>query len=167
MICPGCGLSLPSTNEQLVDRYNASAACWQLYGELTAYTLTLQDPEFPHQLAVDTYGAQHAGANIKPIGLTFALVGLYLVCEHNYTGKQVQKAHTLLAATPKRWPQWQLPMENAALTVQDVLNAPEYERKLMLKQWERAVWQSWASEQARVAELVHEHLTVTSQKESQ
>lgn len=166
MICPGCGLSLPSTNEQLADRYHASVACWQLYGELTAYTLTLQDPEFIHQLAIDTYTAQHASANIKPIGLTFALVGLYLACEHNYTGKQVQKAHMLLAATPKRWPQWQLPTKKAALTVQDVLNAPESERQQMIKQWQQAIWQIWASEQGKVAELVHERLTVAEQRKS-
>ncbi len=40
MMCPGCGLSLPSAEEQLDDRYNASSACRQLYGELTAYTLS-------------------------------------------------------------------------------------------------------------------------------
>lgn len=166
MICPGCGLSLPSAEEQLDDRYNVSAACRQLYGELTAYTLSLQDAEFIHQFAVDTYAAQHAGAQLKPIGLTFALVGLYLACEYNYTGKQVQKAHTLLAATSKQWPRWPLPTEKATLTVLDVLNAPEPERAQALKQWQQAVWQIWAAEQTKVAELVHAHLTLSDQRKS-
>lgn len=166
MICPGCGLSLPSADEQLDERYSASAACRQVYGELTAYTLSLPDVEFPHQLAVDTYAAQHASAKSKPIGLTFALVGLYLVCERNYTGKQVQKAHTLLAATRQPWPSWTPPTTRAALTVLDVLNAPEHERKQMLRQWERAVWQTWAPEQARVAKLVHQHLTILDQRKA-
>lgn len=159
-ICPGCGLNLPSAEEQLDDRYNASTACRQLYGELTAYTLSLADIDFIHQLAVDTYTAQHAGVAIKPIALTFALVGLYLAFEHNYTGRQVQKAHMLLAATPKQWPSLRLPEEKASLTIFDVLITPEYARNDMLRQWGRAVWMIWGSEQTKVAEFVHERLAV-------
>lgn len=95
--CPGCGLILPSGEEQLAEHYYASYACRQLYYEFTGYTLSLGDGEFIHQYAVDTYAAQHAGANAKPIGITFALAGLYLAHEHGYTGKQVQIAHRLLA----------------------------------------------------------------------
>jgi hypothetical protein len=160
MMCPGCGLILPSVEEQLDDRYNASSACRQLYGELTAYTLSLLDADFIHQIAVDTYTAQHAGAVVKPIALTFALVGLYLAFEHNYTGKQVQKAHMLLAATPKQWPTFRLPEAKASLTVLDVLNTPEHERNGMLREWGKAVWRIWESEQKKVAEFVHERLTV-------
>jgi len=159
-MCPGCGLNLPSGEEQLNDRYNASAACWQVYGELTAYTLSLHDADFIHQFAVDTYAAQHVGASVKPIGLTFALVGLYLAFEHNYTGKQVQRAHTLLAATSKQWPQFRRPEEKASLTVLDVLNAPENERNDILRQWGKAVWRIWEAEHARVAEFTHERLAV-------
>jgi Family of unknown function (DUF5946) len=160
MMCPGCGLSLPSAEEQLDERYNASYACRQLYGELSAYTLFLQDVDFLHQFAVDTYTAQHAGAVVKPIALTFALVGLYLAFEHNYTGKQVQKAHTLLVRTPKKWPQFRLPEEKASLTVLDVLKTPEKERNDVLREWGKAVWSIWESEHTKVAELVHERLTV-------
>lgn len=164
MICPGCGLNLPPADEQLDDRYNASSACRQLYGELTAYTISLQDAAFVHQLAVDTYAAQHASANSKPIGLTFALVGLYLACEHNYTGKQVQKAHTLLVAMSKQWPSWPPPATKATMTVLDVLNTPEPQRVQALKAWEQAVWDTWTTEQAKVAKLVHERLTVLDQR---
>src|SRR5579872_5875250 len=140
MICPGCGLNLPSAEEQLDDRYNASSACRELYGELSAYTLTLHDADFIHQFAVDAYGAQHAGASVKPIGLAFALAGLYLAFEHNYTGRQVQKAHTLVARTAKQWPHFRLPEEKASLTVLDVLKTPEHERSDMLREWGKAVW---------------------------
>ncbi|HEY4385235.1 MAG TPA: DUF5946 family protein [Ktedonobacteraceae bacterium] len=160
MICPGCGLRLPSAEEQLDDRYNASFACRQLYDELTAYILSLQDAYFIHQFAVDAYTAQHAGPAIKPIALTFALAGLYLAFEHNYTGKQVQKAHTLLAATPKRWPQFQLPEEKASLTILDVLNTLENARNDMRRQWGKAVWKIWKSGHTKVVELVHERLAV-------
>jgi hypothetical protein len=66
-ICPGCGLRLESDDQSLNDRYNASNACWQLYGKLSAFTLSLRDPDFIHQLMVDTYAAQHSGPNVKPI----------------------------------------------------------------------------------------------------
>jgi len=160
MICPGCGLVLPSAEEQLDDRYYASSACRQLYDELSAYTLSLQDADFPHQFAVDTYAAQHAGANVKPIGITFALVGLYLACEHNYTGRQVQKAHMLLARTPKQWPSFRPPAAKASLTVHDVLNTPEHERNDMLRAWAKAVWSIWESEHTKVAAFVQERLHV-------
>jgi hypothetical protein len=159
MICPGCGLILPS-EEHLDDRYHASSACRQLYDELSAYTLSLQDADFIHQFAVDTYAAQHTGPLVKPITITFALVGLYLACEHNYTGRQVQKAHMLLARTPKQWPQFRLPEAKASLTVLDVLNTPEQERHDILRQWGKAVWSIWESEHTKVAEFVQERLSV-------
>ena len=160
MRCPGCGLRLPSADEQLDERYHASSACRQLYDELSAYTLSLQDADFIHQFAVDTYGAQHAGAFVKPITITFALVGLYLAFEHNYTGRQVQKAHMLLARTSKKWPQFRLPEEKASLTVLDVLKTPENERNDMLREWGKAVWSIWKSEHTKVAEFVQERLNV-------
>src|SRR5260370_7428721 len=125
MMCPGWGLMLPSAEEQLDDRYYASAACRQLYDELSAYTLSLQDADFLHQFAVDTYAAQHAGAVVKPIGITFALVGLYLASDHHYTLRQEQKPHILLPRTPKQWPRFRLPGAKPSLTVLDVLNTPE------------------------------------------
>ena len=79
--CPGCGVQLPATNAYTPDRYNASAGCWQLYGELSAYTLTHDDGTFLHQHAVDTYAAQHVGETMRPIGATFVLIGLYLAVE--------------------------------------------------------------------------------------
>src|SRR6266568_4006198 len=109
MICPGCGLDLPPSVEiPIDDGFNASAECRQLYAELSAYTLSLQDPEFIHQLACDAYAAQHGKTPMKPIQFTFALAGLYLMFEHNYTGRQVQRAHMLLAKQSKQWPTFQM-----------------------------------------------------------
>lgn len=158
--CPGCGLILSSAEEQSDERYYASYACRQLCYELSAYTLSLGDIEFIHQYVVDTYAAQHAGANAKSIGITFALVGLYLAHEHGYTGKQVQRAHTLLAKASKNWPQFRQPEEKASVTVLDVLDAPEEQRGEMIRAWGRAVWHIWTPEHAKVVELVREHLSV-------
>lgn len=155
--CPGCGVRLPISEDAFGDeRYNASAECWQLYGELSAYTAErgYSSGAFIHQLAVDAYGAQHAGASGRPIGLAFALIGLYLACERGYSGKQVQHTHTLLAQRSKNWPGFTPPRQMGALTVWDVLQAPPGEqRDAMLRQWGRSVWDAWIQEHERVRSL--------------
>src|SRR5215471_17237654 len=104
--CPGCGVRLPLSAASADTRYHASAECWLLYGELAAYTVAkgYRDGAFIHQLAVDAYGAQHAGGATRPIGVAFALIGLYLACEKGYSGRQVQRLHLLFARRSKRWP---------------------------------------------------------------
>jgi len=88
------------------------------------YTLSHPDKSyFIHQHVVDAYSAQTADENTKPIGLVFALVGLYLYLEKNYTGRQVQQAHMKLANNKKPWPKIELPKDRGAITVTDVLNA--------------------------------------------
>ncbi|HKS68801.1 MAG TPA: DUF5946 family protein [Ktedonobacterales bacterium] len=158
-VCPGCGARLPISADAHPDaRYNASVECWQLYGELTAYTVTCGDwegdGEFIHQLAVDVYGAQHVGETPRPIGPAFALIGLYLTCERGYTGRQVQHLHTLLANRSKTWPRFTPPLYAGALTVADVMRAPEGEaRDARLRKWGHSVWEAWEPEHERVRAL--------------
>ena len=158
-VCPGCGVRLPVNADAPLDaRYNASAECWQVYGELTAYTVAHGDwdggGQFIHQLAVDAYGAQHVRENARPIGPAFALIGLYLTCERGYTGRQVQHMHTLLAQRSKTWPRFSPPAHAGTLTVADVMRAPPGEaRDATLRQWGRSVWEAWALEHERVRAL--------------
>jgi Family of unknown function (DUF5946) len=154
--CPGCGAVLPVAEGHSDGRYNASAACWRLYGELTAYTLTRGDREsdFIHQLAVDAYGAQHVRADARPIGPAFALIGLYLACERNYSGRQVQHMHTLLARRSKTWPHFAPPSHAGDLTILDVTHAPPgEERDATLRKWSQSVWDAWGDEHERVRSL--------------
>ena len=96
--CPGCGLELPATGLEPNPRREASAECWQLYGEVEGYTLRhpwlVRDL---HQLGVDAYAAQHAprdpGDGPPPIGVAYALVGLHLALDRGRTGPQVRAAH--------------------------------------------------------------------------
>jgi hypothetical protein len=154
--CPGCGVRLPRVEDNRDGRYNASAACWRLNGELNAYTLTRGDREsaFIHQLQVDAYGAQHAVVSGRPIGLAFALIGLYLACERGYTGRQVQRTHMLLARRSKTWPQFALPTHGGDVTVLDVTQAPPgEERDAALRRWGCSVWQAWEHVHERVQSL--------------
>lgn len=107
--CPGCGVRLPVSEAQSDGRYNASVECRRLYDELSAYTVTRGDAAFIHQLGVDAYAAQHSGGSMRPITTPFALIGLSLTFERGYSGRQVQRVHTLLAGRPKSWPRFDPP----------------------------------------------------------
>ncbi len=143
-VCPGCGLVLPEAGVLGSPRYNASAECWGLFGELTAYQLSIDDPTFAHQLAVDTYGAQHSGGKTRSITTAYALIGLYLAIEKGWTGILVQRAHMALARRSMAWPRLNPPGKAGLLTVQDVLLAAlGDERDAMLRKWAEDVWLAW------------------------
>ena len=72
------------------------------YDEVYAYTMSR--PGFILQHVVDAYGAQTASSDGKPIGVVFALVGLYLHVERAFSGRQVQKAHMELGRRKRAWP---------------------------------------------------------------
>ncbi len=128
----------------------------ELYNELACYTLNLADPEFIHQHLVDAFAAQNADENTKPIAITFALAGLYLYLEKNYTGRQVQLAHVKMAERRKKWPAFELPQYRGDVTVSDVLNAaPGEEREKMLRKWCVSVWDAYHESHDAVAALVN------------
>jgi hypothetical protein len=70
-------------------------------GDLTVY-MTRGILTFNQQYCVDAYGTQHTGGRAKAITTVFALVGLYLAIEHNFTGKQVQYAHMCTSTGPRQ-----------------------------------------------------------------
>ena len=163
-ICPGCGLKLESGNLSLDEYYNSPCACRKLFDELSAFTLSLSDKEFIHQLVVDAYSAQHSGINMKPITTVFALVGLYLTFEHGYNGKEVQRAHITLGKTHRQWPRLNPPAEKSALTVLNVLQSltPENHRE-RINSWGKSVRLLWISEHENIGKLVKTYLKVRRQ----
>jgi hypothetical protein len=128
------------------------------YHRLCAYTLTRGDAAFIHQHVVDAYAAQRADANTKPIKITFALIGLYLLVEHGTDGRQVQRAHLRLARQKHEWPVLLLPQDRGGLTAADVMRAPEgSERDLVIHDWCRSVWAAFSANRGIVAELLQRH----------
>ncbi|RAP73513.1 DUF5946 family protein [Paenibacillus montanisoli] len=143
--CPGCGLMLPNQSFAEPPRFHASGECMDLFNQLSYYTIAHGRPDFIHQLALDSYGAQHSGGVTRPITTAFSLIGLYLVVEHGFTGKQVQQAHMRLARKKTEWPLLASPPTGAAVTVQDILQAEAGRtRDAMIRKWVHAVWDSWA-----------------------
>ena len=143
-VCPGCGLALADRGSPATP-LNASQACWELYGELAAYTLAHRDPAFLHQHGVDAYQAQHIVRSASNIGPAFSLIGLCLAIERGSSGRQVQRAHMHLGRIRRNWSELELPREPAILTVRDVLDTePGAARDAMLMRWAKAVWESWS-----------------------
>jgi hypothetical protein len=131
----------------------------ETYHELCGYTLTHPDPAFIHQYVVDAFAAQRANTTTKPITLTFALVGLYFYIERKWTGRQVQRVHTLLARHRRDWPRFDLPMHRGDLTASDVIGVPAGPaRDDMIQTWCAAVWQAYQGSHPQVIELIQAEL---------
>jgi hypothetical protein len=161
--CPGCGLELPASGLPWDPRRNASAECWQLYGEVQGFELA--HPELVrdfHQLAVDAYAAQHAPRDregaVPPIGVAFALVGLHLALDRGVPGVEVRAAHQRMGRPDASWPRLPAPRQTGALTVLDVaaagamVDSPAGHARAV-RVWAAAVWRAWAAEHAAVAAL--------------
>lgn len=130
----------------------------QAYEELQCYTLGHGGPEFIHQHVVDAWAAQHADEQTKPIGLTFALVGLYLRVERTLSGRQVQRVHMQLGRNKRTWPSFPLPRNRGSVTAVEVMAAeagPERDRAI--DSWCASVWGAFSDSHLAVAELLEQH----------
>ncbi len=104
-----------------------------------------------HQLAVDTYAAQHAGG-AKPIRSAFGLIGLCLALERGRSGVEVRAAHQWLARTRRPWPAFQPPSTWSRTVLDVVLTEPGF--PVTLNAWADAVWAAWSGVHGEVARLV-------------
>jgi hypothetical protein len=158
--CPGCGLKLPGNPGDVSSRPGASAACWQLYGEVAGYEA--QHVAFLgrfHQLMVDAYAAQHPVPEGSGIALAFALIGLRLALDEGWRGDQVRDAHQALAVVPRAWPRFDRPENRGSLTVFDVAMAASPEAHAELVQaWAADVWQAWGHQRSGVIALLNDRL---------
>jgi hypothetical protein len=127
------------------------------YDELYVYTMGRGRELFILQHVVDAFGAQTANENSKPIGVTFALVGLYLHVEKAYSGRQVQRVHMQLGQHKREWPVHPLPRERGPMTAADVLSRPAGpDRDLAIDAWCRSVWAAFHDSRQTIVELLGE-----------
>ena len=125
------------------------------YHELCAYTLTRGDAAFIHQHVVDAFAAQNATVTSKPISVAFALVGLYLLIEKRFTGRQVQRVHMELARKKPDWPRFTLPKDRGAMTAFDVMKSPEgAERDRAIHEWCASVWERFSGNRPTITSLL-------------
>ena len=135
-------------------------ATQDLYNELAYYTLSHSDPSFIHQHVVDAYTAQSADGFTKPIAITFALVGLYLYLEKDFTGRQVQRMHMQLAKRRREWLKLTPPRERGAISAADVLAQPPGPQRDQIRRWCASVWQAWETSQPQIRDLLKTELDI-------
>ena len=130
----------------------------EAYDELYCYTIDRGDASFVLQHVVDAFSAQRANEQSKPIGVTFALVGLYLHVERQFTGRQVQLAHMQLARKKQQWPAFVLPVNRGSMTAIDVMAAPAGpQRDAAIHAWCASVWEAFAQNRQAAVDLLRQH----------
>ena len=128
------------------------------YDQVYAYTMGRGRDSFILQHVVDAFGAQTARETSKPIGITFALVGLYLHVEKQYSGQQVQRVHMQLGQKKRQWPAIPLPRDRGTMTAADVLAVPEGpDRDLAIDAWCRVVWTAFQDSRPIIVGLLREY----------
>jgi hypothetical protein len=131
------------------------------YNELAFYTLALNDECFIHQYIVDAYTTQSANSVTKSISLTFSLVGLYLFVEKNFTGKQVQKFHTLMSNHKISWPSFELPKNRGEITIEMVLMSELGDERIeMIKNWCHSIWNAFSNCHTEVKSVTEYYLKI-------
>jgi hypothetical protein len=127
------------------------------YDELYIYTMGRGGASFILQHVVDAFGAQTASEDTKPIGLTFALVGLYLHVEKQFSGREVQLVHMQLGRQKRQWPAVPLPRDRGSMTAVDVLAVREgTDRDLAIDAWCRSVWAAFRDSRQTIVDLLRE-----------
>lgn len=126
----------------------------ELYNELAFYTLSHKGKDFIHQHLVDAYTIQTANENTKPIAIIYALAGMYLHVEKNYTGKQVQQAHVEMSKKSKQFPKITLPENRGTITISDFIKIDNPEEKdQAIHKWCESIWESFLSQHKLITEL--------------
>lgn len=125
------------------------------YDELCAYTLELSDKNFIHQHVVDAHAAQTASVTSKPIGVFFAVAGLFLHVELGFDGRAVQRAHMQLARRKREWPNIELPAQRCSITAADVLISEPGEARIeRIDEWCRCVWEPFSGQRDKISSIL-------------
>ena len=151
--CPGCGLTMPANDRTTYDGYfNASPECWSVFTEVIG-------AEFSnavlfgqvHQLTVDAYAVQHAGARHPDKSVDVHLAGLYLVLERGIPPTSVAPLLQLLATRVREWPHFDPPSVVWPRTIFDIATADDH--VAAVREWSAGVWAGWGAWHEAVAQF--------------
>lgn len=158
--CPGCGLKMPKRDKAYNYYYNASSECWEVYTEVLAseYSNAFVFGRV-HQLTVDTYAVQHAGAQHPDKSVVIHLIGLHLTLVRGMHPMNVPSQLQRLAGRLKTWPHFSPPAESIGLTIFDVaLSESDEDHIKLVRDWSGLAWKAWSQYHSEIADLVSEHL---------
>jgi hypothetical protein len=138
-------------------KVNCLAMCDHEAAYREVYVYSMGRLGFILQHVVDAHAVQTANAASKRIGVVFGLAGLYLHVERNFSGRQVQQAHMELGRRKREWPIVILPEDRGAITIVDVLAAPEGAvRDIAIHDWCGSVWLAFVANRHTVIELLRD-----------
>jgi hypothetical protein len=143
---------------------DASAECAAVHAEVLG--LQFQHPVMRryHQLTVDAYGAQHAGGSTPRIRVVYALTGLWLALEHDFSGEEVRAVHRRLGEPVAEWPDFAPPAgPQSWTTVVDVAQAgvrsgSNAGHAHAVQRWAEDVWGVWLEQAPGTDDAVEELL---------
>jgi len=160
-VCPGCGLKMPASKTTTFrSYYRTNAECWDLYTEVLGneYSNAVLFGQV-HQLTVDAYAVQHAGEPHPDKSLDIHLAGLYLAFVKDIRSPYIPPLLQRLATEIEVWPHYEPPTQTVPLTVFDVAFCDSTEDHIrIVREWAKAVWESWSDHHAAVAQLISPHL---------
>ena len=128
----------------------------EAYDEVYAYSMGRRG--FILQHVVDAWAAQNADEKTKPIGIVFALAGLYLRVEKQLSGTDVQRVHMRMGRDKRPWPAIPLPPARGEMTPADVLKAPAGpDRDRAIDAWCESVWAAFRDSRRTIVDLLREY----------
>ena len=153
VVCPGCGLAMPSNPEVPYDGYfNCSRECWSVFTEVLEkeYSNAVLFGQV-HQMTVDAYAVQHAGGPHPDKSVDVHLVGLHKVLNEGVRPPYVPPELQRFASRTKTWPHFDPPPANRSMTIFDVATAGDH--AAAVRQWAQQVWSAWSPHHAAIARL--------------
>ena len=151
--CPGCGLVRASAARITHGYIGASAACWELYGQVLAREYGAYATHANHRVSVDAYAAQHPGVEGPQAMRSVAmhLMRLCLVYERGMAPVAGRAIAPRLLSQPPDVAWLEPPADRGTVTVADVAAAAGPDEHLVrVDDWGRCVWAAWSAHHATV-----------------
>lgn len=144
--CPGCGLSLPASDGPTHEYIGASAACWELYGELIARDYGEYGMPDEHKYVVDAYAVQHPGEDVprarQSVGVH--LIRLCLMIERDRPSRYATRLMSRATHGGLHIPWFGPATPLGTLTVADMLAAPDKPAHVELaRRWGEDLWAAY------------------------
>jgi hypothetical protein len=151
---------MPKSEKVTYDGYfNCSPECWVIFEEVLAGSAGNPDVYASvHQLTIDAYAAQHAGAKHPDRSVVVHLAGLYAAFELEMPFAEVPLMLQRGAARVKQWPHLRPPEFPSPLTIIEVaLSETPPDHLTNVSSWAFSVWNSWVDHHADIKRLVDQH----------
>ena len=148
--CIGCGAKVNDIDGPTHPYMIATAACWELYGQVLAKEYENQNYFKVHRLTVDAYAVQHPGIperkSIQSVNIH--LIALCLAFEHDMEfSKITAKMGEVIKKFEKQFAWLTPPKTNYPITVKDILTAATAdEHVIKVRSWAQSVWQIWQND---------------------